>query len=36
MGGGAKDTIDHLVEIFCRLLVLEGLDSSKETKVEGV
>jgi hypothetical protein len=27
--------LDHLVEILCRLLVLEGLDSSKETKVEG-
>ena len=28
--------LDHLVEILCRLLVLEGLDSSKETKVEGI
>ncbi len=28
--------LDHLVEIICRLLILEGLDSSKESKVEGV
>jgi translation initiation factor 2 beta subunit (eIF-2beta)/eIF-5 len=28
--------LDHLVKILCRLLILEGLDSSKETKVEGV
>ena len=28
--------LDHLVEILCRLLILEGLDSLKETKVEGV
>jgi len=24
--------LDHLVEIICRLLILEGLDSSKESK----
>ena len=28
--------LDHLVKILCQLLVLEGLDSSKENKVEGV
>jgi hypothetical protein len=28
--------LDHLVKILCRLLILERLDSSKETKVEGV
>jgi hypothetical protein len=30
------NNLDHLVEIICQLLILEGLDSSKESKVEGV
>jgi len=28
--------LDHLVEVFSWLLILEGLDCSKENKVEGV